>query len=27
MPQTPGKEEVIAGVEVNLAGLLPRDTS
>jgi len=27
LPQTPGKEEVIAGVEVNLAGLLPRDTS
>jgi carbonic anhydrase len=27
MPQTPGKEEVIAGVEVKLAGLLPRDTS
>jgi carbonic anhydrase len=27
MPQTPGKEEVIAGVEVNPAGLLPRDTS
>jgi carbonic anhydrase len=27
MPQTPGKEEVIAGVEVNLAGLLSRDTS
>ncbi len=27
MPNTPGKEEVIAGVEVNPAGLLPRDTS
>jgi carbonic anhydrase len=27
MPQTPGKEELIAGVEVNPAGLLPRDTS
>ena len=27
MPKTPGKEEVIAGVEVNPAGLLPRDTS
>jgi carbonic anhydrase len=27
MPPTPGKEEVIAGVEVNPAGLLPRDTS
>jgi len=27
MPHTPGKEEVIAGVEVNPAGLLPRDTS
>jgi carbonic anhydrase len=27
MPQTPGREEVIAGVEVNPAGLLPRDTS
>jgi carbonic anhydrase len=27
IPQTPGKEEVIAGVEVNPAGLLPRDTS
>jgi carbonic anhydrase len=26
-PKTRGKEEVIAGVEVNLAGLLPRDTS
>ena len=27
MSKTPGKEEVIAGVEVNPAGLLPRDTS
>jgi carbonic anhydrase len=27
MPSTPGKEEVIAGVEVNPSGLLPRDTS
>jgi carbonic anhydrase len=27
MPNTPGKEEVIAGVEVNPTGLLPRDTS
>ena len=27
MPHTPGKEEVIAGVEVNPTGLLPRDTS
>ena len=27
IPNTPGKEEVIAGVEVNPAGLLPRDTS
>jgi carbonic anhydrase len=27
MPKTPGKEEVIAGVEVSPAGLLPRDTS
>jgi carbonic anhydrase len=27
MPNTPGKEEVIAGVEVDPAGLLPRDTS
>lgn len=27
MPKTPGKEEVVAGVEVNPAGLLPRDTS
>jgi carbonic anhydrase len=27
IPKTPGKEEVIAGVEVNPAGLLPRDTS
>lgn len=27
MPKTPGREEVIAGVEVNPAGLLPRDTS
>ena len=27
MPDTPGKEEVIAGVEVNPTGLLPRDTS
>lgn len=27
MPKTPGKEEVIAGVEVNPTGLLPRDTS
>jgi carbonic anhydrase len=27
MPSTPGKEEVIAGVEVNPTGLLPRDTS
>jgi carbonic anhydrase len=27
MPKTPGKEELIAGVEVNPTGLLPRDTS
>jgi carbonic anhydrase len=27
MPNTPGKEEVIAGVEVNPIDLLPRDTS
>jgi carbonic anhydrase len=27
MPQTPGNEEAIAGVEVNPTGLLPRDTS
>jgi carbonic anhydrase len=27
MPNTPGKEEVIADVEVNPTGLLPRDTS
>ena len=27
MPQTPGKDEVIAGVEVNPRGLLPPDTS
>src|SRR5690242_14681787 len=27
MPNTPGKEEAIAGVEVNPTGLLPRDTS
>jgi carbonic anhydrase len=27
MPKTPGKQEVIAGVEVNPSGLLPRDTS
>ncbi len=27
MPNTPGKEEVIAGVEVDVTGLLPRDTS
>lgn len=27
MPNTPGKEEVIAGVEVNPTGLLPDDTS
>jgi carbonic anhydrase len=27
MPNTPGKEEVIAGVEVNPSGLLPHDTS
>jgi carbonic anhydrase len=27
MPQTAGNEELIAGVEVNPAGLLPRDTS
>lgn len=27
MPKIPGKEEVIAGVEVNPGGLLPRDTS
>jgi carbonic anhydrase len=27
MPQIPGREEVIAGVEVDPAGLLPRDTS
>jgi carbonic anhydrase len=27
MPKAPGKEEVIAGVEVNPNGLLPRDTS
>jgi carbonic anhydrase len=26
MPNTPGKEQEIAGVEVNPAGLLPRDT-
>jgi carbonic anhydrase len=27
MPKTPSKEELIAGVEVNPTGLLPRDTS
>ena len=27
MPKTPGKEEVIEGIEVNPAGLLPRDIS
>jgi carbonic anhydrase len=27
MPKTPGKEEVIAGVEVDPTGLLSRDTS
>lgn len=27
MPNTPGKQEVIAGLEVNPTGLLPRDTS
>lgn len=27
MPKTPGKEEVIRGVEVNPTGLLPRDAS
>ncbi len=27
MPKTPGKEEVIAGVEINPTGLLPHDTS
>jgi carbonic anhydrase len=27
MPKTPGKEEVIAGVEVDPTGLLPRDSS
>lgn len=27
MPKTAGREQVIAGVEVNPAGLLPRDTS
>jgi len=27
MPETPGKEELIAGEEVNPTGLLPRDTS
>jgi len=27
MPKTPGKEEVIAGVEVNPTGLFPRDRS
>jgi carbonic anhydrase len=27
MPKTAGKEEEIAGVEVNPAGLLPRDTA
>jgi carbonic anhydrase len=27
MPKTPGKEELIAGAEVNPTGLLPRDTS
>jgi carbonic anhydrase len=27
MPETPGKEELIVGVEVNPTGLLPRETS
>lgn len=27
MPKTPGREELIAGAEVNPTGLLPRDTS
>jgi carbonic anhydrase len=27
MPKTPGKEELIGGVEVNPAGLLPPNTS
>jgi carbonic anhydrase len=27
MPNTPGVREVIAGVQVNLTGLLPRDAS
>jgi carbonic anhydrase len=27
MPKTPGKEQLISGVEVDPTGLLPRDTS